>query len=72
MNSRKETVLKFSGALNIDMRKDVRYGGRVWGPHRCVCGQPIQYGYLFINKRNYRECVVGKNCLNHITWYLDW
>jgi hypothetical protein len=72
MDNKTEAITKFLGALRIDLIRDVKYNGRVEGPHRCVCGQPIQRGYHFINTQNHLECVVGKNCLNYIAWYLNW
>ena len=72
MDSRTETIMKFSDALKIDTIGDVKYHKKVFGPHRCACGQPIKDGYLFINRQNHRECVIGKNCLSHIAWYLGW
>ena len=72
MNSKEETITKFLEALNIDTIGDVKYDEKLCGRLRCVCGQPIKNGYLFTNKRNHLQCVVGKNCLPHITWYLNW
>ena len=72
MNSKDETILKFLKKLNVDSIQDVKYLGKVYGQHRCVCGQPIKTSYIFINKRNNLKCMLGKNCINHIAWYLNW
>ena len=72
MNSKDESILKFLERLNVDSIRDVRYKRKIYGRHQCVCGQPIKIAYVFTNKRNNLECTVGKNCLNHIAWYLNW
>lgn len=65
MNSYTETISKFLSTLKVDSVYDVRYVGKTFRG-KCVCGQPIQYGYKFINVRNGLECVVGKRCLKYI------
>ena len=72
MNSREESILKFLERLNVDSIQDVKYKRNIRGQYRCVCGQPIKNAYVFINKRNNLNCVIGKNCLKHIAWYLNW
>ena len=72
MNSKDETIINFLERLNVDSIRDVRYKGKIYGLHKCVCGQPIKMAYIFTNKRNNLECIVSKNCLEHIAWYLNW
>ena len=72
MNSKEETITKFLGALHVDTIAEVKCIEKVRGRFWCVCGQPIKNGYLFTNKRNHLQCVVGKNCLPYIAWYLNW
>lgn len=70
-----ETVGKFLTALNTDSIKDIVYCKKIIYHSKCmkcVCGQPIKNCYLFRNKINGKQCVVGKNCLQHITAYLNW
>ena len=72
MNHYEETISKFLAAMNVDLRRDVCYTGRCYGSYQCVCGQRIKNGYLFRNKKNKKNCIVGKKCLQHIADYLDW
>jgi len=69
MESREETVGKFLETLNVDTVKDVKYVGKYYCG-TCVCGQPIRYGYKFVNKRNKKECILGKKCKQYVLEYI--
>ena len=71
MNSKYETISKFLSELKVDTIKEIQYVGKYYSG-KCVCGQPILYGYKFKNNRNNRSCLVGKNCLPYIADYLGW
>lgn len=72
MKHYEETITKFLDALNVDLIGDVRYQGRCYGTYHCVCGQRIKRGYMFINEKNNKDCIVGRKCLQHVAEYLDW
>lgn len=69
MGSYEETVGKFLDVLHVDTVKNVKYVGKYYSG-TCVCGQPIKYGYKFVNKCNLNECIVGKRCLNYVFNYI--
>ena len=67
-----ETISKFLEALNVDSIRDVRYQGKKFTYQRCICGQRIQTCYVFRNRKNKKQCFVGKKCLEYIAYYLGW
>ena len=69
MESYKETVGKFLYALNVDTVTDIKYIGKYYRG-TCICGQPIEYGHKFVNKRNKNECIVGKRCIKYVFDYI--
>ncbi len=69
MKSEDETIIKFLTALKADSVRDVKYIGKtLYG--FCVCGQPIDYCYKFMNIKNGTQCCVGKTCLKYIFDYI--
>ena len=73
MNSAEETISKFLSTLDVDSSRDVRYICKCQRSScHCVCGQKIETAHLFQNKRNKKECYVGKNCIRFIAEYLGW
>lgn len=72
MDHYNETISKFLETLEVDRIKDINYEGAIYSNEHCICGQRIQTGYVFRNYRNNKRCIVGKRCLNYITYYLGW
>ena len=67
-----ETIEKFLSTLEVDSTNDVKYICKTNKTPYCICGQYIKKGYIFCNIKNNKVCVVGKNCLNYVAYYLNW
>ncbi len=65
MNSFNGTIAKFLSVLNVDTVYDIECIGTNYCG-KCICGQPIKYGYKVKNVRNELECIVGKTCSKYI------